>query len=191
MNRVLLVGQMRRERSGGAQIDDRWGIVFEPVERRVIRGADAERRGRHTPASSNPAVIECHSIALKFGCKTRKQPLVPGASPDLDVAGAALRTERPEPRQLVAALRGRRHGEAAERAHQVKRLALAGLPRILAKPDADPCAILRRGIEQQLLDIARVRPLAYHPQAARSVATAACKLRWRSRSARSLLPLRR
>jgi hypothetical protein len=46
----------------------------------------------------------------------------------------------------------------------VKRLALAGLPRILAEPDANPCAVLRRGIEQQSLDVARVRPLAQHIQ---------------------------
>jgi hypothetical protein len=36
-------------------------------------------------------------------------------------------------------------------AHQVKRLALAGLPRILAELDADPLAILRGCIEQQPL----------------------------------------
>jgi hypothetical protein len=41
---------------------------------------------------------------------------------------AALRTERPEPRELVTGLRGRRHGEAAERAHEIERLSLAGLP---------------------------------------------------------------
>jgi len=46
----------------------------------------------------------------------------------------------------------------------VKRLALAGLPRILAEPDADPFAVVRRGIEQQSLDIARVSPLAHHIQ---------------------------
>src|SRR5262244_1554303 len=76
-----------------------------------------------------------------------EQVLVPGTSPNLHVAGAALRTERPEPRELVATLRGRHHGEATERAHQVKRLALAGLPRILAEPDADPLAILRGSID--------------------------------------------
>ena len=41
-----------------------------------------------------------------------EQIFVPQASPDLDVAGAALRTERPEPCQLVATLRGGRYGEA-------------------------------------------------------------------------------
>src|SRR5262249_50690949 len=64
-----------------------------------------------------------------------EQLLVPGPSPDLHVAGTALRTERPEPRQLVAGLRSRVHGKAAERAHQVLRLALAGLPRVLAEPE--------------------------------------------------------
>src|SRR6516162_10712070 len=65
-----------------------------------------------------------------------KQLLVPGSPPDLDVAGAALRAERPKPRQLVAGLRSRVHGKAAERTHQVLRLALASLPRVLAEPDA-------------------------------------------------------
>jgi hypothetical protein len=49
-----------------------------------------------------------------------EQLLLPRASPDLDVAGAALRAERPEARELVATLRSRRYGKAAERAHQVK-----------------------------------------------------------------------
>jgi len=35
-------------------------------------------------------------------------------------------------------------------------LALAGLPRVLAEPDADPVAILPGGIEQECVDIARV-----------------------------------
>jgi hypothetical protein len=38
----------------------------------------------------------------------------------------------------------------------VNRLALAGLPRVLAEPDADPCAVLLVGIEQQSLDVTRV-----------------------------------
>ena len=42
-----------------------------------------------------------------------EQVLVPAGAPDLDVAGAALRTERPEPRELVA-LCCQHHGEAAE-----------------------------------------------------------------------------
>src|SRR5215471_10017905 len=41
-----------------------------------------------------------------------------------------------------------------QRAHQVLRLALAGLPRVLAEPDAHPFAVLRRGLEQQSFDIA-------------------------------------
>src|ERR1700740_2179975 len=64
-----------------------------------------------------------------------EQLLIPGPPPHLHVAGTALRTEWPEPRQLVATLWSRRHGEATERAHQMKRLALAGLPRI---PPAAP-----------------------------------------------------
>ena len=44
-----------------------------------------------------------------------EQLLVPRASPDLHIAGAALRAERPKARQLVATLRGRRRGEAVER----------------------------------------------------------------------------
>jgi len=94
-----------------------------------------------------------------------EQVLVPAGPPDLDVAGAALRADRPEPRDLVAALCRRHHGEAAERAYQVRRLALAGLPRILAESDANPCAVLCRGIEQQSVDVARVRPFAQHPAA--------------------------
>ena len=53
------------------------------------------------------------------------------------------------------------------------RLALAGLPRILAKPDADLCAILRGGIEQQSLDIIGIGPRAQHieqPEPAASIA---------------------
>src|SRR5215831_195893 len=93
-----------------------------------------------------------------------KQLFVPRASSDLDVAGAALRTEWPEPRQLVAALGGGRYGEAAEAAHQVLRLALAGLARILAKPDANPLAVLRGGREQQFLNVARVGSRAHQLQ---------------------------
>src|SRR5215472_1823610 len=78
--------------------------------------------------------------------KNAKQLLVPGPSQDFYVARTALRTERPEPCQLVAAFRSRVHGEAAERAHQVLRFALAGLPRVLAEPDAHPFAVLRGGL---------------------------------------------
>jgi hypothetical protein len=35
---------------------------------------------------------------------------------------------------------GRHRGEAAEREHEVERLVLAGLPRILAEPDTNPVA---------------------------------------------------
>src|SRR5215831_12297213 len=105
-----------------------------------------------------------------------EQLLIPGASPDLDVAGAALRAERPEPRQLVAGLRSRVHGEAAERAYQVLRLALAGLPRVLAKPNADPLAVLHCGIEQQSFDIARVGAPAHHVQQPIAAAPVAAEL---------------
>jgi hypothetical protein len=44
-----------------------------------------------------------------------EQLLVPGVAPDLHIAGAALRAERPKARQLVATLRSRRCGEAVER----------------------------------------------------------------------------
>src|SRR5467141_1659649 len=54
--------------------------------------------------------------------------------------------------------------EATQRAHQVEGLALAGLPWVLAETDTDPPAIPRRGIEQQSLDVARVRPPAHHIQ---------------------------
>src|SRR5215813_13222340 len=74
------------------------------------------------------------------------------------------RTERPEARQLVAAFRGRRYAEAAERAHQVERLALASLPRILAEPDADLFAVLLSDTQQKPFDIARVGTHPYHIQ---------------------------
>ena len=90
-----------------------------------------------------------------------KQLLVPGPALDFHVAGAALRAERPEPRELVAALRGRGDGEATQRAHQVQRLALAGLSRILAEPDVHPLAVLCGGVQQKSLDIARVGPVAH------------------------------
>src|SRR5690242_13035344 len=66
-----------------------------------------------------------------------EQLLVPGPPPDLHIAGAALRAERSKARQLVATLGGRLHGEPVERAHEMQRLALASLPRILAEPDVD------------------------------------------------------
>jgi hypothetical protein len=54
--------------------------------------------------------------------------------------------------------------EAAERAYEMKCLALAGLPRILAEPDADLFAVLCGGIEQECVDVARVGPRADHIQ---------------------------
>src|SRR5258708_22040855 len=47
-------------------------------------------------------------------------------------------------------------------AHQMLRLALAGLPRILAQPDLDALAVLGSRIEQQSLDVARIGPPAHH-----------------------------
>src|SRR5262249_26818630 len=102
-----------------------------------------------------------------------EQILVPGAAQDLHIAGAALRAERPEPRQLVAALRRPARSEGAQRANQMLRLALAGLPRILTEPDHDSLAVLGGGVEEQSLDIARVGPhpnSIEHPEAAVFVA---------------------
>jgi hypothetical protein len=78
-----------------------------------------------------------------------EQILVPRDSQNPHIAGNALRAERPEPRELVAALRGRHNGEHTHCAHQVKRPALAGLPRILAELDAHPLTVLGRGIQHQ------------------------------------------
>src|SRR5690242_16156626 len=83
-------------------------------------------------------------------------------SQDLHIAGIALCAERSEPRDLVATLRSRNHCEAAEGAHQVKRLALASLPRILAEPDANPIAVMCGGVEQQSLYITRIGPPTHH-----------------------------
>src|SRR5690349_15568139 len=47
-------------------------------------------------------------------------------------------------------------------AHEVLCLALAGLPRILAKLDADPVAVLGRAVHQNSFDLARVGPVAHH-----------------------------
>src|SRR6202040_3959086 len=41
---------------------------------------------------------------------------------------------------------------------------LPGLARILADPDAPPLAVLRGGIEQQPLNVARIRPPAHYIQ---------------------------
>src|SRR6516164_3983551 len=91
-----------------------------------------------------------------------KKVLVPGTAQDLHIAGAALRTERTKPCELVATLGGRRYRVAAERAHEVKCLALTGLSRILAKTDPHSLAIPGRGFEQQSLYIPRVRAGAHH-----------------------------
>ena len=64
---------------------------------------------------------------------------------DLHVARPARRAEWPEPRKVVATLRGWRNGEAAP--DEVP--GSAGLPRVLAEPDADPVAVAPDGIEQQ------------------------------------------
>src|SRR5262249_2132396 len=103
-----------------------------------------------------------------------EQVCLPRAVQDLHIGGAALRAERPEPRKLVATLGRRLHGEAAERAHQMLRLALAGLSRILAEPDLDTLAVLSGGIEQQSLDVTRVGSPVHHieqPVAAIPIAT--------------------
>ena len=63
-----------------------------------------------------------------------EQLLVPRPAPQLHIADAALRAERPKARQLVTTLQGQCCGKAIERAHEMLRLALAGLPRILANP---------------------------------------------------------
>ena len=64
---------------------------------------------------------------------------------DLHIARPARRAEWPEPRKVVATLRGWRNGEAAP--DEVP--GSAGLPRVLAEPDADPVAVASDGIEQQ------------------------------------------
>jgi hypothetical protein len=46
----------------------------------------------------------------------------------------------------------------------MQRLALAGLPRILAESDMDPIAVLLGGFAQQALDVARVGPHSHHIQ---------------------------
>src|SRR6516165_8462658 len=91
-----------------------------------------------------------------------KKVLVPRTTEDLHIAGAALRTERTKPCELVATLEDRRYHVATERAHQVKCLALTGLSRILAKTDPHPLAIPGRGFEQPSFYIPRVLPCAHH-----------------------------
>ena len=96
--------------------------------------------------SQRGAALDRNGLSVSTETACRFEPKSPvgnseictRASPDLQISGAALRTKRPEARELVATLGSRHHGEAAERAHEVKRLALAGLPRILAEPDDAP-----------------------------------------------------
>ena len=105
-------------------------------------------------AAAGVDLIVMRKIGEAF--ENAEQLLVPWTPPDLYIAGAALRAEGPESRQLVAAFGCRPHREAAQPPHQMLRLALAGLPWILPEPDRDPLAVLRGGIEQQLFDVARV-----------------------------------
>src|ERR1700760_804886 len=78
---------------------------------------------------------------IRKALENAEQLLVPRCTPDLHVAGAALRAERAEPRELIATLRSRGDRERTQCPHEMKRLALAGLPRILAEPDADAFAV--------------------------------------------------
>ena len=52
---------------------------------------------------------------IRKGFEDAEQVLVSGSSLNLHVACTALRTERPEPRSLVAALWARRYTESTER----------------------------------------------------------------------------
>ena len=58
----------------------------------------------------------------------------------------------------------------------MKPLTFTGLPRVLAKPDADPCAVLRGDVEQQFFDVARVRPPAHHIEQPVAAITVAAEL---------------
>src|SRR5438874_168400 len=103
-----------------------------------------------------------------LGLSISRAPLQASTSSSWASSGKPSRTRNrssfPEPRQLVAALRRRLYGKAAERAHQMLRLALAGLPRILTETDLDGLAVLGGGVEQQSLDVARIGPPAHHIQ---------------------------
>ena len=114
----------------------------------VLKDAPPFHRGiEHLQCS---AAGVCLVVVAQIGepFKDTEQILVPAASADLDVASVTLRTKRPKPRDLVSAFGSWRHSEASEDAHQVKRLALAGLTRVLVKPDADPVSVLGGSIEQ-------------------------------------------
>jgi hypothetical protein len=52
-------------------------------------------------------------------------------------------------------------------------LAFSGLAGILARPDADPFALLNGGIKQQLFNVARVQPDVHHIQEAITAALVA------------------
>src|SRR5205807_6504411 len=65
-----------------------------------------------------------------------EQFLVPGPRRIFTLPARHGELSGPEPPKVFATLRGWRNGEAAEGAHQMKCLALAGLPRVLAQPDA-------------------------------------------------------
>src|SRR5215470_11935782 len=119
------------ERAGGVILFGRLrlGSLFEFFR-------SPARRFEHTPAvhsrvehfqgsAAGVDLIVMGELGEAF--ENAEQLLVPRAVPDLHIAGAALRAERPKARQLVATLRGRRHGEPVERAHEMLRLALAGL----------------------------------------------------------------
>ena len=59
--------------------------------------------------------------------------------------------------------------QGAQRAYQVKRLALAGLSRILAKPDHDPLGLLQP-VAKSDLKIGITRPAACSPRFDRLIA---------------------
>ena len=60
--------------------------------------------------------------------------------------------------------------------HQMLRLALAGLPRILPEPNCDPLAVVRGGMEQQLFDVARIGARPHHIQQPIAAAPIAAEL---------------
>src|SRR6516162_10520563 len=124
------------------------GVTAKPAARPKFQDAPAgDLRIEHFQGSAAGVdLVVMGEIGEAF--EDAEQLLVPGAAPDLYIAGAALRTEWSEPRELVTTLWCRPHGEPAERAHQVMRLALPRLPRVLAEPDAHPFAVLRGGVEQ-------------------------------------------
>src|SRR5215472_8175240 len=101
------------------------GAVVGVSERAEALGGTLETRLAEARRRSAQRVLAEAEIGEAL--EDAEKLLVPGPSPDLHVAGTALRTERPEPRQLVAALPSRVHTEAAERGYETKSLVLAGL----------------------------------------------------------------